>query len=908
MMKKLYFFLFIIAIFSSSNIFSMAAPANDDCGGAVSLTVNPDNLCGTTSPGTVEDATASAQNATTCFGTEDDDVWYSFVATNTTHYVSILNAAGSTTDMYHSVWEGPCATGMTLVAGTCSDPDAQTLTGLTIGNTYFVRVYTWTGITGQTSTFDVCIGTPPPPPANDDCGGAISLTVNPDNLCGNTTTGSVSSATPSPQASGGCFGTDDDDVWYSFVATDPSHNISLLNVAGSTTDMYHSVWEGTCPGLTLVAGSCSDGNTQTLTGLTVGNTYFIRVYTYTSTTGQTSTYDVCVGTDPPPLTITGCTGTFYDTGGAGGAYASSEDYTVSYCSGVAGQCVSLDFTSFSTESCCDNLTIYDGPNTSSPLIGTYAGTTLNGQTVQASNGCLTFVWHSDGSVTNPGWAANVSCSPCPTCTDGILNGQEVGVDCGGPTCPACPCSSLPVTNDEACCATPVTVNPDQLCGSTTSGTVNNATPSFNANSCFGTDDDDVWYSFVATQSNHSISLLNIAGSTTDMYFAVFGGTCSATGTALLCSDANTNDVTGLTPGNTYFIRVYTWTSTGAQNSTFDVCVGTPPPVGPCGNPTSNDFCSNPGTLTQGTGTWTNTTVGIYTADNPANISIFCGSIENNSWYVFTAQSTTETFTFSGVGGTACGSGIQAEVYSVTTDANGCCTNFTSVSNCFNPASQVGGTVTATPLVVGQDYYLMIDGNAGAGCDFSVSGWDVSLPVELLKFQGYNYKAGNRLIWTTATEINNDYFIVQKSTDGKTFIDLGMVDGSGNSNTAVNYSFIDESSSKGVNFYRLKQIDFDGEHAFSKILIVESKEALTVKIYPNPTVENFLFDISDSYDETYTVKYIDITGSIHIERINISEGTNTYEVNDFKDLAKGIYFVQILDENNEVIKSQKVVKK
>ncbi|MDG1477142.1 MAG: T9SS type A sorting domain-containing protein [Vicingaceae bacterium] len=736
-----------------------------------------------------------------------------------------------------------------------------------------------------------------------------------------------------------------------------------------------------------------------------------------------------------------CSGNLFDSGGNGGDYSNSELITETYCSD-AGDCISFNFSSFATESCCDDLTIYDGPTTGSPVIGVYQGTNSPG-TVQSSSGCLTFVWDSDGSVTEAGWQASASCSPCPTCTDGILNGQEVGIDCGGPTCPACPCSSLPVSNDEACCATSVTVNPDNLCGSTTAGTVAGATASFNGSTCGGTDDDDVWFSFVATNTSHYVDILNAAGSTTDMYHAVYGGTCSATGASLICNDGNSSTVTGLTIGNTYFIRVYTWTATGGQTSTFDVCVGTPPPpppnddcggaisatvnasgctsivtssvasatpssqnatscagtedddvwfsfvapangavgialqnisgsttdlyhsvwegtcpaltlvagtcsdpntstptaltpgntyylrvysytstagqtttfdlclteVGACGNAANNDFCSDPGTLTQGTGTWNNTTTGSYTSDTPGNISIFCGSIENNSWYVFTAQSTTESFVFSGVGGAACGSGIQAEVYDVTTNSSGCCTAFTSVSNCFNPASQVGGTVTATGLTVGQDYYLMIDGNAGAGCDFSVAGWDVSLPIELIKFEGYNFKGGNKLKWSTATEINNDYFIVQKSSDAKSFENIGIVDGSGNSNTLKEYSFIDDSPrTNEVAFYRLRQIDFDGNYSHSKILIIESKENLDIKIYPNPTSDNFSFDISESDNETYTVVYTNVMGAIHREQINISEGSNTYEVNDFTDLAKGIYFVQLINGNNEVVKSQKVIKK
>lgn len=278
----------------------LITPANDDCAGAISLTVNPDQLCGTVTAGTVAGATASPQSTTDCFGTENDDVWFSFVATATAHSIDLQNVAGSTTDMYHSVWEGTCPT-LTLVTGSCSDADNSTPSGLTIGNTYYVRVNTWSATAGATSTFDICIGTPviTPPPANDDCAGAISLTVNPDELCGTVTSGTVEGGTPSAQSTTDCFGTENDDVWFSFVATSTTHSIDLLNIAGSTTDMYHSVWEGTCPTLTLVTGSCSDPNSSQLNLLTIGNTYYVRVNTWSSTFGATSTFDICIGTPPP---------------------------------------------------------------------------------------------------------------------------------------------------------------------------------------------------------------------------------------------------------------------------------------------------------------------------------------------------------------------------------------------------------------------------------------------------------------------------------------------------------------------------------------------------------------------------------------------------------------------------------
>ena len=272
-------------------------PVNDECSGAIALTVNTDLNCAVVTPGTIAAATASAVDATACFGTENDDVWFSFVATATTHNIQLLDVVGSTTDLYHSLWTGADCTALTLVPGTCSDPNLSNPVGLTIGATYYLRVYSW-GSSAQTSTFNVCIGTLPPPPANDECSGALGLTVNSDYLCGAVTPGTITSATASAVDTAACGGTENDDVWFSFVATAATHRIELKDVVGSTTDLFHSLWTGAdCSALTLVPGTCSDPNTSNPSGLTVGQTYYLRVYSW-SAGSKIVNFNVCIGTDP----------------------------------------------------------------------------------------------------------------------------------------------------------------------------------------------------------------------------------------------------------------------------------------------------------------------------------------------------------------------------------------------------------------------------------------------------------------------------------------------------------------------------------------------------------------------------------------------------------------------------------
>jgi hypothetical protein len=198
-------------------------------------------------------------------------------------------------------------------------------------------------------------------------------------------------------------------------------------------------------------------------------------------------------------------------------------------------------------------------STSFKLPTAYAGTTVR----------LVFEWTNDGSIgTQP-----------PTAIDNISLTSAVLV---------------PPPNDNCAGAIGLTVNPTRICTSTTSGTILNATDSGVTSSCFGTDDDDVWYSFVATTTTHYIELLNVAGSTTDLYHAVYSGTCGSLGAAILCSDPNTSTVTGLTIGNTYYLQIYSYTSTTGQNTTFDVCVSRDPP---CTTPAAQASGFSAGTIT-----------------------------------------------------------------------------------------------------------------------------------------------------------------------------------------------------------------------------------------------------------------------------------------------------------------------
>jgi len=174
----------------------------------------------------------------------------------------------------------------------------------------------------------------------------------------------------------------------------------------------------------------------------------------------------------------------------------------------------------------------------------------------------------------------------------------------------------------------------------------------------------------------------------------------------------------------------------------------------------------------------------------------------------------------------------------------------------------------------------------------------TLPVELVEFNCEFNGNGVDIKWVTLTEINNEKFEVMKSEDGINFTVISTVDGAGNSNTQLNYSVIDENSGSGIVYYRLNQIDFDGQSHLSSIIKVEiEKHSFTVDIYPNPvnSGEDIKIDISAAGNSN--IEIYNATGSL-VKEFNTSD--NLFKINT-GDIPKGIYYLRITNNNTLMLK-------
>lgn len=186
-----------------------------------------------------------------------------------------------------------------------------------------------------------------------------------------------------------------------------------------------------------------------------------------------------------------------------------------------------------------------------------------------------------------------------------------------------------------------------------------------------------------------------------------------------------------------------------------------------------------------------------------------------------------------------------------------------------------------------------------------------LPVELLLFEGSVYEESKvKLNWCTASEKDNDYFSIDRSSNGKDFTNIGRVKGVGNSQMLSKYSFIDDNPGTGYKYYRLTQTDYNGDFEIFKPIVVNisnmdnSKE---LKIFPNPYKDNFTAIVTMKENMEAKMEITTLTGKvIYSEKTDLKEGLNSIAVHDLPPMPVGSYMF-LLKNEKQILFSKKVVK-
>ena len=172
------------------------------------------------------------------------------------------------------------------------------------------------------------------------------------------------------------------------------------------------------------------------------------------------------------------------------------------------------------------------------------------------------------------------------------------------------------------------------------------------------------------------------------------------------------------------------------------------------------------------------------------------------------------------------------------------------------------------------------------------------------------KAGNgaHVSWSTLSEINNDYFVVERSTDGINYTAAGTVKGAGNSSTLRAYSFTDPTVTAKVVYYRIRQIDLDRKQNLSSTVSLRL-DGIRIKnytAYPNPFTTALRIQLESATQEMAQVRLINTTGQVlRTLSVNIQKGDNTIVIPQMESVKAGLYYVELL--SSEGIQTQKIYK-
>ena|GEM_PF-631802 len=658
---------------------TFSPPANDNCAGAVSLPVN--TACNAVVSGTLALASQSLPPSANCGNIATaNDVWYSFVASGATQSLTITAGFQTVVD----VRSGTCANSTSVYCASGFGNQPRILSGLTAGQTYFLRIYA-DGQQPQPAAagFTLCLTGGPVAPANDECAQAIAVPVTA--ACTTPVSGTLSGASqslaPTPNCGGG---TTANDVWYSFVASGPTQTVTLTSTFAAVLD----VRSGTCASSTSIF--CSNTFAPqglTVGGLTTGQTYFIRVYTGFQVANPTFT--LCINPGPTPPANDECAG------------AINVPVNASCVNPTAGTYVAAGQSLPATANCGLATTTRDvwytftatGPTQIITVSGNLGAVidVRSGTCASSTSVFCATTFNAQGLVVSgltSGQAYYLRLYPNNNIQPTPQNGNFTLCIQPGPP---------PSANDE--CATAVPVAVVQSCATSTNGTVASATQSLPPTSACGnnvTTAADVWYSFVASAPTQLITLTSRFAAIMD----VRSGTC-ASSTSRFCTAVFQNTATGtvvggLTTGQTYYIRIYANGNTQPTpaNATFTLCIN-PAPTAP-----ANDECAQAQNIPV-TATCASPLAGsVEGASQSLAPTAACGLnnvVAQDVWYTFTATGPTHQIT-------------MFSLFPAVLDVRaGTCTNSSSIF-CTTGFQNNTTTSLVGGLTTGQTYFVRVYAN------------------------------------------------------------------------------------------------------------------------------------------------------------------------------------------------------
>lgn len=770
-----------------------------------------------------------------CIEANKYNEFISFTATSTSHNLVYTDGTIGTVDIALLSNSGTCASPTALIED-CFDgvTASQTinLTGLTIGQTYWLM---FTSSSADVGTYSACITTPPSSCTDDeDClleTTPIALSSNTQLCINDCNTGANNIGVT---LTTNCTNPTGPVAWYEF--TYPITDVLAdITVTGAGWNPHIQIWSD-CN--TYYGSGCDNGsgNIASISAFNIGSggTFFVSV---TPENGVSSgNFEICVKTYPDP---SACNTTAVITPSPLPVASEYPPNTVvTFC---------IDIPSYDKAACNwlqgivpsligSGWDLTFGTGGINPTVTPITQSHGFGNAVGQSYG--TWAWRNAGTVFY-----NTS-------------------GCGGAF--SAPPGTCPLPAGWYFTATG-SANPDVSFGD------GNTTP-IPQSSCLidGSVSNDVWYSFTpATTGNYCISTNHTGGTLTDTQLAIWRSvnpvsSCNGSLVLVGCNDdiggANFRSRTtvNLTAGQTYFIQVDGY---GGATGTFGISVSAV--GGACDNSAgipaavamNNDNLCNARVIVANSKNF-GTNVGATIAGNGN-----CGASETPAfeWRAcFQARTKAQA---------SCTYGEDLSI-AFKTYADGEIGNWTSIG-CISDIS-------------------MNNSATSANC---------ALPVKLLSFTAEYLQKQNvvRLEWATLSEVNNDHFIVQRSKNGQLWEDIGTIAGHGNSNKKIDYVFFDKEPYTGTNYYRLKQVDYNGQFEIHPIVTAEVPSSIELKVFPNPANRNIKVTVIAQYQVTGNLVIVDFSGkTIFQSGIQLNDGANDVTI-DISNYNNGIYTLLFYNE-------------
>jgi hypothetical protein len=599
------------------------------------------------------------------------------------------------------------------------------------------------------------------------------------------------------------------------VSSKTATTITMSANATSTGTLRHFRFSRNTFGIRYLTSGTAPNRTCTIqfTGFQRYTTsgYFGELYNFQIKLNETTnTIQFVYNILGPGLGSGSATATTFQVGIRGATAFNNRTTTTNWASTTAGTLNSSTVTLSSTVKPVSGLTYtWTPPSCVAPssLLVTYTSSTSANLSWATSPSLPTngYEWEirtsglggsgATGLTASGSVGAGVTSSSTSSLTQNTTYILYVRSNCGGTysswNVSASSTSPLPPPSNDYCSGpTNVPCGTSSLAG-TTVGTVVETAP-FSLSSNYG-----VWYTFVGDGQQTTIT----STTTFDHSLLFMSGSCSGLSYINNIDNSFSTETYTFTTtvGIQYYIYVAHYLTSSTSTGTFTIsrtCIAPPtPPV--------NDNPSGAISITINTGTYST-----YTNVNATSTSVTspsCASYTGEDvWFsvVVPSGGIVELDMIEGV--------ITDGGMSVYTGSIGSLTEIA----CDDDSSPNGAMsyLYLSGLSVGQTIYVRVweYGGGTTGTFGILANSPIGLPIELLSFGGTVIDSRNVLLeWSTASELNNDYFIIERSTDGYNWTQIKNIDGSGNSNTKINYTTIDNSAPRTIVYYKLSQVDFDG---------------------------------------------------------------------------------------------------